>query len=109
VRLVTLASAAVKAERRPADIRHMIISDEQVQLALEYLHGHQAEPARIDTIDAHPGVSSELVDRVRRELAGIPETRGDRVATARQSIASGVSGDEVAAKMLGRMISDSIR
>ena len=86
----------------------MIISEEQVQLALDYLHTHN-EPVSKQHLGSG-GVSDELVERVKREIAAAPETRDDRVAMGRALIASqAVSSDEVAAKMIGRIISDSLR
>lgn len=86
----------------------MIISEEQVQLALDYLHTHH-EPTQQQRL-GNGGVSDELVERIKREIAAAPETRDDRVAMGRALIASkAVTPDEVAAKMIGRMISDSLR
>ena len=85
----------------------MIISDEQVRLACEYLH-NSGQTA----FEPHPHVaaSPELLERVRVSLAGVPETRHDRVEEARALIATDVPSSEVIAqKMIGRIISDSIR
>jgi hypothetical protein len=88
---------------------HMIISEQQVQLVLEYLHTKH-QPIVPRDLSGADGVSEDLVDRIKREIALAPETRGDRVAMGRELIASGsVSSDEVAAKMIGRIISDSMR
>ena len=88
---------------------HMIISEQQVQLVLEYLHTEH-QPIVPRDLSGADGVSEDLVDRIKREIALAPETRGDRVAMGRELIASGsVSSDEVAAKMIGRIISDSMR
>lgn len=86
----------------------MIISEEQVQLVLDYLHT-QDMPAQKRDLDGS-GVSDELMERVKREIALAPDTRDERVAMGRELIASQtVSSDEVAAKMIGRIISDSLR
>jgi hypothetical protein len=86
----------------------MIISDEQVQKALEYLQkpkGTQPALATPDSADA-----SELVDRARDVVASTPEVRDDRVEHAREALAEGEpSSTDVAEKMIGRIISDSIR
>ena len=88
---------------------HMIISEEQVRLVLEYLQTKH-QPIVPHDLSGADGVTEELVDRVKREIALAPDTSGDRVAMGRAFIASGsVSSDEVAAKMIGRMISDSMR
>lgn len=87
----------------------MIISDEQVQRALRYLH-------RTEGCGASEGVcapfepSNDLLDRISEELDTLPETRMERVAAAREDLASGgPSAEDVASKIIGRAISDSIR
>jgi hypothetical protein len=87
----------------------MIISEEQVRRALAYL---QSENGSSATPCAHPvdGVTADLVERVRRELAASPDTRDERVAMGRDMIASSdISSEDVARKMIGRIISDSLR
>jgi hypothetical protein len=85
----------------------MIISEQQVQRVLEYLHSNEGPVAGHVAVDH---VSPELVERVRVELARFPEMRDDRVALGREFVASHeVTSDEVAAKMIGRIISDSMR
>lgn len=87
----------------------MIISEEQVRLALEYLHTTDPDIDR-RIIDPSGGVTPELVERIKTQLEGMPETRLDRVAEARELIAgTSPSSSDVAAKMIGRIISDSIR
>jgi hypothetical protein len=87
----------------------MIISDEQVQMSLEYLqHRGDPDPGR-RLVDPAVGVTPELVARVRAAVSSMPDTRVDRVADGRELVSAGVSPDEVAAKMIGRIISDSIR
>jgi hypothetical protein len=87
----------------------MIISDKQVELVRDYLHTQLESPSTPATVPS-AGVSPDLMARVRREIALAPETRDDRVAEARELIASqGMSSDDVAAKMIGRILSDSIR
>ena len=87
----------------------MIISDEQVQLALEYLQAHGTDVPQRHVGDLDRGVTSELVERVKRELALMPETREDRVRDARDFLYAGVDEGEVAVKMIGRILSDSLR
>jgi hypothetical protein len=90
-------------------LSHMIISEQQVQLVLEYLHTKHQPIAPHDHSEAD-GATEDLVDRVRRQLADVPDTRVERVAHGREFIAShSVTSDEVAAKMIGRIISDSMR
>jgi hypothetical protein len=87
----------------------MIISDEQVRLALEYLHTSGESSVRLP-VDSAVGVTPELVERVRRAIAEAPETRPDRIEEARVLLNSAEpSSREVAVKMIGRIISDSIR
>jgi hypothetical protein len=86
----------------------MIISDQQVRLACEYLHNNSDHAA----VDCHPhaGASPELIERVRLSLARVPETRHDRVEEARAMMATEApSSAVIAQKMIGRIISDSIR
>lgn len=87
----------------------MIISDQQVRLALDYLHT-QNVPSDAPEEAAALSVTPELIERVRRQIEAVPELRDDRVAEARLLMAAeGVSADEVACKMVGRILSDSIR
>jgi hypothetical protein len=86
----------------------MIISEQQVQRVLEYLHSHDGAVAERVAMDHN--VSPDLMERVRTELARFPEMRDDRVAMGRELVASReVTSDKVAAKMIGRIISDSMR
>ena len=87
----------------------MIISEEQVQLVLEYLHTQSmpTEPLHLTSAD---DVTDDLLERVKRKIALAPDTSDDRLAMGRELMAShAVSSDQVAAKMIGRMISDSLR
>ncbi len=88
----------------------MIISHEQVRLAAEYLQTPEcSEAARQCRADRY-GVSSDLVAKIQEVLAGVPDTRQDRVDHARRQLsAAGLTGAEVAEKMIGRIVSDSIR
>ena len=99
----------VKTGADGADTGNMIISEEQVQRVLAYLHT-QNEPVLSGAEHFAEAADGDLVERVRHELERFPETRGDRVAMGRELIAThAVSSDEVAAKMIGRIISDSMR
>ncbi len=88
----------------------MIISEEQVRLAVRYLQ--TSEGVHVADIDrARAGsVSPELIQKVQAVCATLPDTREERVEHARVLVA-GVhpSGSEVAEKMIGRIISDSLR
>jgi hypothetical protein len=88
---------------------HMIISEQQVRLVLEYLHTKKQPMAARDLPEGE-GVTDDLVERIKREIAGAPETSDERVAMGREFVAShSVTSAEVAEKMIGRMISDSLR
>jgi hypothetical protein len=93
----------------PITLLDMIISDEQVRLALRDLHNTdssgEASPAVVLA-----DVPAELVRRVADSLAEMPEMRPDRVARARADLAEGrFTAQEVAGKIIGRVISDSLR
>jgi len=84
----------------------MIISDEQVQRALDYLHTPTANRADVPTCS----VSEDLVARVRQALQELPETRDERVNEAKERLQDDPpSADDIAAKIIGRAISDSLR
>jgi len=84
----------------------MIISDKQVRLAVDYLLTHDTD--RED--DVRCEVPEQLLKRVRETLEALPETRDERVSEARDRLsADPPSADEIAAKIIGRAISDSLR
>lgn len=86
----------------------MIISDEQVRLACEYLHDNSGHTA-VESCP-HQAASPELLERIRQSLSHVPETRHERVEEARALMATeSLSSDVIAQKMIGRIISDSIR
>lgn len=86
----------------------MMISDEQVRRAVDYLRtsDEYVEPAeRVADPDA-----IELVDRVVEALRQLPDVRDDRVAHARLLVNDAFpSSDELASKLIGRVLSDAIR
>ncbi|MBC7266452.1 MAG: hypothetical protein H5T75_05700 [Coriobacteriia bacterium] len=91
-----------------ADIcRIMIISDEQARRAAEYLRVRSDE-RECDTPAAH--LDESVVARAVRAALSAPEIRIDRVRQATY-VAEGYLPDSetVAAKLIGRIISDSIR
>lgn len=87
----------------------MMISDEQVRRVAECLQNTGEYPA----CDANPDTecaSSELMTSVRRVIELMPEVRADRVEAARELLDTALpDSDDVAAKLLGRVLSDSIR
>lgn len=86
----------------------MIISEEQVRLVRHYLHTQNVPVAGRSSSIAE--VSPDLVERVREALSRSPECRADRVAMGRELIAADeITSGEVAEKMIGRILSDSIR
>ncbi|MDO9108757.1 MAG: hypothetical protein Q7U89_07185 [Coriobacteriia bacterium] len=88
----------------------MIISEEQVRRALAYLHtSDSANSAHTDKF--HLGAdNAALIEKVQAACATLPETRYERVEHARTMVAGPqLSGSEVAEKMIGRIISDSLR
>jgi hypothetical protein len=86
----------------------MIISDEQVRKALEYLQKPKGSQPRLALTEAN--LAPETVERARTVVASTPDVRADRVDRARESLEHGCpSSSDVAEKMIGRIISDSIR
>lgn len=85
----------------------MMISDEQVRRAAEYL---RARPDQQDCSALSPCVDESLLARAVRAALSAPEIRIDRVRQAAY-VADGYlpDPDTVAAKLIGRVISDSIR
>ncbi len=84
----------------------MIISEEQVRLAVRYLQTPSVTSDTTLTCEVPP----ELLDRVKDALALLPECREERVVDARDRLAAmPPSADEIAEKMIGRIISDSLR
>ncbi|MDH4139451.1 MAG: hypothetical protein OEV43_02650 [Coriobacteriia bacterium] len=87
----------------------MIISEEQVRRAVEYLQTAESDtPSGV----SRPGetVETELLAKVRDVLSLTPDLRVDRIEHAKALLAgSGPSGAEVADKIIGREISDSLR
>ena len=88
----------------------MIISQQQVQKAVEYLRTPSGSAAASHSGTAYDAVSPEFLERVHKVIDECPETRADRVEHARACVqGSAPSSDEVAEKMIGRIVSDSLR
>jgi len=101
----------IKSALNHADIQgDMIISEEQVRLAVEYLQTPEgAHPADIG-LSGSEAISPELMLKVQTVCAQLPDTRDERVEHARDMVAgTHPSSSEVAEKMIGRIISDSLR
>lgn len=86
----------------------MMISEEQVRRAIEYLRNSDeyAEPQH----PANDAASAELVGKVVEALEELPDVRAERVAHARLLMEEPLPpSDELAAKLIGRVLSDSVR
>jgi hypothetical protein len=79
----------------------MIISDEQVRGALRYLHTTECGDLAGSPC-ATGSVPVDLLERISDRLRMTPETRSERIA-------GGPTSEDVAAKIIGRAISDSVR
>ncbi len=89
----------------------MIISDDQVRRAVECLRaggtGDCEGAGRSSGSDALPG---DLIERVSAAIQAQPDTRDERVSHAREVLGhGGHDSREIVEKMIGRMISDSLR
>lgn len=98
----------LKASNALADTsKDMMISEEQVRLAVEYLRTSDAYPGSVVRPEA---VSKELLARISAAMLEVPDVRPDRVAEARaRCVVTAPSSEEIAAKLIGRVLSDSIR
>lgn len=106
-----LHNQCIKSALSHADIQEdMIISEEQVRLAVEYLQTSEGGHTAAIGLSASEAISSELMLKVQAVCAQLPETRDERVEHARDMVAgTHPSSSEVAEKMIGRIISDSLR
>ena len=86
----------------------MMISDHQARLALDYLKKHRSARPDDEAI-RYIDVSSELLQRVAEEIERAPDTRDDMMTRAGEVMAGRVTSDEVAEKLISRLISDAIR
>ncbi|MHB8761393.1 MAG: hypothetical protein ACYC6J_03235 [Coriobacteriia bacterium] len=94
--------------RDAADTTGMMISDEQVRRAVEYLR--KAESNAVSLPSGSDPAAAEIVDRVVESLKEVPDVRVDRIAHARLLMAEDLpSADELASKLIGRVLSDSVR
>lgn len=85
-----------------------MISSEQVRLAAEYLQtsGEYAETRS----QAGQASGAEIVKLVKESLRCVPEVRSDRIEHARALMEDGLPpASDLAEKLIGRVISDSIR
>lgn len=86
----------------------MIISDEQVSRVCEYLHSGSAYS--VTSHDNWTPPEKEFVDSVVASVCSLPDVREERVQEARQRMAHAMPDpDEVASKLIGRVLSDIVR
>ncbi|MBE0475731.1 MAG: hypothetical protein IBX62_01325 [Coriobacteriia bacterium] len=85
----------------------MIISNRQARLAAKYLR--TSDPRGRERAEQPSPADDELVERLRRELTELPETREDRVRRGRALLDMMPSAADVARKILSRIVSDSLR
>lgn len=86
----------------------MMISDEQVRRAVEYLRTSDAYTVSLPS-ESDPD-ARELVGRVVESLNELPDVRSDRVEHAKLLMAQEFpTADELATKLIGRVVSDSLR
>ncbi len=90
--------------------KNMIISEEQVRRAVEYLRTTQCGESAPIACDEGTDVRPEFLREVHRSIMELPDLRPDRVEQA-QELLGGASlpSEAVAEKMIGRILSDSIR
>lgn len=85
----------------------MIISDEQARLAAEHLRNQASKGAN----GANREVSSEVLAAAAKIAASAPDVRTERLEEARMRLeaAGQPAADEIARKMLSRIVSDALR
>jgi hypothetical protein len=91
----------------------MMISDEQVRRALEFLRSQTADvDARIADVpsSAHMNVDPIVIAHATALAASAPELRQDRIEHARHLLSEHPpTSEEVAVRMLSRIVADSLR
>jgi hypothetical protein len=88
----------------------MIISTEQVRGALVFLKASALLDEEQDRVSREVDVTPEFLERVAADLRTVPDIRVDRLEAARERLsAGGVSSGDVAEKIIGRLVSDSLR
>ena len=86
----------------------MIISDEEVGRVREYLHSGGAYPVTSHGSRTPPG--KEFLDSVVASVCSLPDVREERVEEARRRMTDAMPGsEEVACKMIARVLSDFVR
>jgi hypothetical protein len=108
VPFISLVRERLKEWSAAADsLGNMIISDEQVRRAVEYLRTPNGHTGR------HQGraaVAEGLLRRISEELDRLPDVREDRIREAQERcMACPPDATLVAEKLIGRVLSDAIR
>ncbi len=86
----------------------MIISDEEVGRVREYLHNGGANSVTSNGSRTPP--DKEFLDSVVASVCSLPDVREERVEQARRRMADAMPGsEEVACKMIARVLSDFVR
>ena len=101
------AVRGLKRAGRTDDNKCMMISDDQMRRVEECLScGPAPTPSVVLQQKPDPALVAGIVDM----LCGIPELRHDRIEHARHMIDGNMpDSDELAAKLVGRVLSDSLR
>ncbi len=85
-----------------------MISDEQVHRVVQSLRTQQAVSAPVRT--SIPSADPDLVAGIVDMLCCTPDLRLDRIESAKRLVNGAMPrSDEVASKLLGRVLSDSLR
>jgi hypothetical protein len=86
----------------------MIISDEQVSRVCEYLHSGTAYS--VTSHESWTPPDKDFVDSVVASVCSLPDVREERVEEARRRMTHAMPDpDEVASKLIGRVLSDFVR
>lgn len=86
----------------------MMISDEQVHRVVQSLRTKQAVSAPVEA--AIPSADPDLVAGIVDMLRCTPDLRQDRIESAKRLVNGGMpDSHELASKLLGRVLSDSLR
>jgi len=96
----------IKCVWGPADIWHMIISDDQARLVANSIRADGRGPEITTDVDVEP----EVLDAVREAIASAPEVRPERMEHARAWLDEGdLDPRLIAEKMMCRIMSDWLR
>jgi hypothetical protein len=86
----------------------MIISEEQVRRAVEYLR--TSDEYETSGMSIPPALSPEFASHVAEVVSALPDLRDERIEEARERCLEVLpASDEIASKLIGRLVSDAIR